>query len=410
MTAQETRRFGLYYSTAADRYRQADLEGIVPLLQRMGAGWLVVRSTAARAVPESFLRGLLAHGITPFVHFVLPLETPLTEVEVLLRSYARWGVRHVAFFDRPNLQALWGRAWGQPDLPARFLDAFTPLAAAADAEGLQPFFPPLAPGGDYWDLAFLRAALHGLRRRNPLVAERLGLCAYAWAEGKPLEWGRGGPEVWPAAQPYFTPPDSEDHRGFRIFDWYAVEARAALGRVPQIFLLGMGSRYGREPDEAVENTNAAIARLFWENDLPAEVPGGAFWLLLAPPESPEAEMAWLAPSGKPREMVAALEALRPRTGTRPQPSAKGAEVGARRYVLLPSFARGVPPHYLSAALPWLQRGEATVGFSVEEALRARHITLLGRPDDFPAEVRTALQASGATLEWVPVDSPSEVAS
>jgi len=406
---EQTRRFGLYYSTTAERYRQADLEGVVPLLQRMGAGWLVVRSTAARAVPEGFLAGLLAHGITPFVHFVLPLETPPAEVQVLLRSYARWGVRHVAFFDRPNLQAPWGRAWGQPDLPARFLDAFVPLAAAADAEGLQPFFPPLAPGGDYWDLAFLRAALQGLRRRNPLVAERLGLCAYAWAEGKPLEWGRGGPEVWPAAQPYFTPPDSEDHRGFRIFDWYAVEARAALGRVPPVFLLGMGSRYGREPEEAVESKNTAIARLFWENDLPAHVTGGAFWVLTAPPDAPEAQEAWLEPSGKPRGMVAALEALVPHPA-RPERASKRAAVTTRQYVLLPSFARGVPPHYLSAALPWLQRGEATVGFSVEEALRAQHITLLGSPDDFPTEVRTALQASGATLEWVPVNSSTEVAS
>ncbi len=408
MTNQEPRRFGLYYSTTTDRYRQADLEGIIPLLHRMGVGWLVVRSTAARAVPEDFLKGLLAHGITPFVHFVLPLETPPAEVGVLLRSYARWGVRHVAFFDRPNLQGAWGRAWGQPDLPARFLDAFTPLAAAADVEGLQPFFPPLAPGGDYWDLAFLRAALQGLRRRNPLVAERLGLCAYAWAEGKPLDWGRGGPEVWPAAQPYFTPPDSEDHRGFRIFDWYAVEARAALGRVPPIFLLGMGSRYGCEPDEAVESKNTAIARLFWENDLPAEVLGGAFWVLTAPAESPEGRAAWLEPSGKPRGTVAALEALRPQS-PRPERTARQAAVAARRYILLPTFARGVPPHYLSAALPWLQRGEATVGFSVEEALRAQHITLLGSPDDFPPEARTALQASGATLEWVPVNSPTEVA-
>ncbi len=410
MTEKAPRRFGLYYSPAADRYRQADLEAFAPLLQRMGAGWLVVRSTATRAVPESFLKGLLARGITPLVHLTLPLEASPADVQVLLRSYARWGVRHVAFFDRPNLQTAWGRAWGQPDLPARFLDAFVPLAAAADAEGLQPFFPPLAPGGDYWDLAFLRAALEGLRRRNPLVAERLGLCAYAWAEGKPLTWGRGGPEVWPAARPYFTPPDSEDHRGFHIYDWYATEAQAALGRVPSVFLLGMGSRYGREPDATVENKNTAIARLFLEGRLPPEVLGGAFWLLLAPPETPEAAAAWLEPSGKPRGMVAALEALTPAAANAGSAAKRAAGAPARRYVLLPSFARGVPPHYLSAALPWLQRGEATVGFSVEEALQARHITLLGSPNDFPAEARAALQASGATLEWVPVNSPSEVAS
>ncbi len=123
--------YGIYYSPVAGPYRQADLEAYVPILHMLGAQWLVVRSTAARAIPEGFLRGLLQAQITPVVHFAVPLDTPLDEMRPLLRAYARWGVKHVLLFDRPNMRAAWGSAWHQPDLPGRFLDAFTPLAAQA---------------------------------------------------------------------------------------------------------------------------------------------------------------------------------------------------------------------------------------------------------------------------------------
>jgi len=400
-------RYGMYYSPVAGPYRQADLEAYLPVLQAMGARWLVLRSTATRAVPEGFLQGLLQADITPIIHFALPLATPLAEVQPLLRAYARWGVKHILLFDRPNQRAAWGAGWHQPDLPGRFLDAFIPLAAAAAQEGLTPFFPPLEPGGDYWDLAFLRASLEGLRRRNPDLAAQIGITAYAWSEGKPLDWGKGGPEVWPEAQPYHTPPSSQDHRGFYIFDWYALEARAALGRVPPIFLAGMGSRYGREAAERVETKNVAIARACRGNHLAESVIGGAFYVLTAPAEHSDASAAWLDANGKPSGMVQALtESNRPKEAHAAETAKKSPDnppLSQQPYVLLPRFADGLPSHYLNAALPWLQSGTATVGFQIEEALQAAEIIIIGQPEDYAEEIRTALLEARRPLQWIPLN-------
>ena len=47
----------------------------------------------------------------------------------------------------------------QQDLVERFIDRFLPLAALVVHLGMIPLFPPLQPGGDYWDLTFLKQAL-----------------------------------------------------------------------------------------------------------------------------------------------------------------------------------------------------------------------------------------------------------
>ena len=391
--------YGLYYSPVAGPYRQADLEAYLPILQAVGARWMVVQSTATRAVPEGFLRGLLQAKITPMIHFVLPLETPLAEVRPLLHAYAHWGVRHVLFFDRPNQRAAWGTAWHQPDLPNRFLDLFMPYAEAAVQEGLTPFFPPLEPGGDYWDLAFLRASLESLQRRDADLAAQIGIAAYGWSEGKPLDWGKGGPEVWPEALPYHTPPNSQDHRGFHIFDWYTLEARAALGRVPQMFLAGMGSRYGREAEETVENKNMAVVQACRGHRLPEAVIGGVFHTLTAPADHPDAAAAWVSPQGKPKNIVQALTALLERHG---QPHGMKAATRST-YVLLPRLDQGVSTRHLSAVLPWLQRGTATVGFQIEEALQAAEIIVIGQPNEFPEAVRGALAQNGRNVQWISVN-------
>ncbi len=260
-------------------------------------------------------------------------------------------------------------------------------------------------------MAFLRASLEGLRRRNADVAAQIGLAAYGWSEGKPLDWGKGGPEVWPDAQPYTTPPNSQNHLGFHIFDWYALEARAALGRTPPIFLAGMGSRYGREADDAVETKNAAIAHACRGGHVPETVIGGAFYALIAPEDHPDAASAWVTPSGKPRGVVAALAESRARPDQPHHPPAanrasprRGAHAEARRqYVLLPRFPDGVPPHYLSAVLPWLQNSTATVGFQIEEALQATEIVIIGQPEDYPPAVRETLLQAGRPLQWVPLN-------
>lgn len=250
-----TRRIGFYYFPDTLHYRQEDLETWLPVLRDLGAAWVVLPAPTSRAIPEPFLSGLLSAGIQPVLHFNHAVRlgeesTPASEMSLLLRSYARWEVRYAVFYDRPNLRQNWTpQAWSQGSLVEHFLDAALPLMAAAAEAGVTPVLPPLEPGGDYWDLAFLRSLLRSLVRRAPIrVLDALALSAQAFTHERPLSWGAGGPERWPGLLPYHTPAGSEDHQGFRIFDWYLAIAEQELERRPAIFLLRMGAELPQEND------------------------------------------------------------------------------------------------------------------------------------------------------------------
>ena len=152
-----TSRLGFYYFPDTTHYRESDLRAWLPELRAVGASWLTLLAPTDRAIPETFIRGLLSAGITPILHFRLPLDKPIPpeKFQLLFESYARWGVDYVVLYDRPNRRKAWSlRDWSQKELVERFLDFYLPLAEAALRNGLTPVFPPLEPGGDYWDTAF----------------------------------------------------------------------------------------------------------------------------------------------------------------------------------------------------------------------------------------------------------------
>ncbi|HJW91752.1 MAG TPA: hypothetical protein VJ436_14025, partial [Anaerolineales bacterium] len=256
-TPANNTRLGFHYFPDTAHYRESDLHAWLPELQALGASWLVLLSPSSRAIPEQFLTGLIEAGIEPILHFPFSqaAQPNPQELGVLFENYSRWGVHYVVLSDRPNNRFAWpAAAWSQHDLVERFIDRFLPTAEMALGAGLQPALPPLEPGGDYWDTAFLRAALQSLERRGKFsLLERLVLSAHASPGQQPLNWGSGGPERWPGARPYTTPPGSEDQRGFRIFDWYLAIAQAVLGKPCPILLLGVCSR----PADPLPSSSAA---------------------------------------------------------------------------------------------------------------------------------------------------------
>ncbi len=309
-TESTTNRIGLHYFPDTLHYRVRDLEVWLPQLSQMGIGWLTLLAPFERAIPEYFLNGLFSSGIQPVLHFQIPAQvaTSTDGFRLLFSNYARWGVQYVALYDRPNSRSNWSpAAWAQADLVERFLDQYLPLAGFALDEGLLPIFPPLEPGGDYWDLSFLQSALRGMQRRgqNSLL-DRLSLGAYAWAGDRSLEWGAGGSERWSQVAPYSTPTEGEDQRGFRIFDWYLAVSQRELGKRLPLFLLRMGSipndrldPTSSEPDYlAHAEQNLTIARLLanetveGSTPVPPEVKAGNFWLLAAHEKSAFAGQSW----------------------------------------------------------------------------------------------------------------------
>jgi hypothetical protein len=235
-------------------------------------------------------------------------------------------------------------AWAQADLVERFLDLYLPVAHKALEASLLPVFPALEPGGDYWDTAFLRAALRGLQRRSQEgLLKSLVLSAVARTDRRPLSWGAGGPERWPGKRPYSEAGPGEDQQGFYIFDWYLAVAQAALGMPLPMLLFeagkfrpaaSVGSQQeefsllarAAEEEEAHTRRSLALAQLLSAS---ACAPGDtvqtaegqlepvsphvlacSLWLLAAEPKSPSASEAWYTSAGEPLTAVAALRAWR----------------------------------------------------------------------------------------------------
>ncbi|MQC26070.1 MAG: hypothetical protein DWG76_01280 [Chloroflexi bacterium] len=320
-------RLGIHYFTDAEYYTTEALSRWLPRIKSLGFRWLTLRAPETRSIPEDFLEMLHAANLRPIVHLPLSLKNPPSadEVQSMLNAYANWGVRYVAFFDRPNLRSRWpDTGWTQRGLVERFLNVFSPLAEAAIDAGLSPVFPPLEPGGDYWDTAFLRAALEQMAERSEdMIRDHLTIGAYAWADHKELDWGIGGPENWPATLPYQTPEGSQDQRGFRIFDWYNAISSATVGRHLPMIILGAG-----EAADAAQTANipsgrnvamAKQAALFPTEQSRAGMPDNVlacnFWLLAANEGRAETARGWFDADGRPRPVVAQWLAWKQGQGT-----------------------------------------------------------------------------------------------
>jgi hypothetical protein len=445
-------RLGFHYFQDTLHYRETDLMNWLPELRSLGASWLALYSNHERAIPEYFIQELLQAGIEPLVQFDLPLEsTPAPEqLQTLLETYARWGIQYISLFDRPNDRTRWNAAtWAQQDLVDRFLDAYLPLANLTLACGLTPAFPPLEPGGSYWDTAFLRAAYESIsRRRMTDLLSKQVLTAYAWTGDHSLNWGAGGPERWPNAKPYFTPSDEQDQRGFRIYDWYGAITQAALETPCPIILLGAGLSGNPEqlPAGAFDpqkhaDTTLMIAQLL-DGDvipdpqepginlepLPDQVMSVNFWLLAADQDNPNHTLAWFKPDGSCLPAVDNLHSWR--TGKeQPKITAKNSQFSSRdiqepavpeevdsfsmsgthpirHYLLLPRFDWGIADWHLDVIQPYIKKHGPTIGFSVREAALAEKVTILGSSQTFSEKVVNHLKQAGCSVERISGDGAS----
>lgn len=419
-------RLGFHYFPDTLHYRETDLAQWLPEWAAMGISWLVVKSAVDRAIPEHFIQALLKAGIEPLIDFDLPLSatTGAGELGLLFRAYARWGVRGILLFNRPNAHQSWTQAtWARQDLVERFLDRFLPLAGAALDEGLAPILPPLEPGGSYWDTSFLQSTLASLLRRGPApLLEQLVLSAYAHTNRHDLNWGAGGPGQWPAARPYFAPPGTQDHQGFRIFDWYNAISQAVLNRTVPIVLLGAGAaadpkRSSAQPYTPAEHyqVNLDIARLMRGQaveglqPVPANVIASSFWLMAAEPGDAHVAQGWFDPAGSYFPTIQALKDLNnPVQATQGQgtPNPAPSSHPLQHYLLLPTYDWGIADWHLDVIRPFVKKYQPTIGFSLEDAALAREVTVIGNEDAFTESQVERLVLAGCSVRRVIGDGTS----
>ncbi len=430
-TQRSSTRLGFHYYNDSLHYRESDLQTWLPEIKACGASWLTLITPTDRAIPEGFIRGLIQDGIQPVLHFKPPLpHLPDTDsLKLLFDVYSEWGVHYAALYDRPNWRKSWpGNSWAQNDLVERFLDIFLPVADLALQSGLTPVFPPLLPGGDYWDTAFLRAALAGIQRRGKdKLIENLVLGAYAWVDRHDLDWGAGGPERWPKARPYNAPAGQQDQLGFYISDWYQAIAEAELGSTRPMILLAAGF----PPQDVYERDNtsldlarhtelhATIARLMAGQSVENNSGGGTLtppsahvlacnlWLLAADAASPDAALAWFRPSpnGTPEinlPIVTAIRHLQKNPGALNHIQLDGIQTLSHRpidhYLLLPEAYLDGWEQAPDDLWAFIRQYHPTTGFSKEEAILATRVTVLGDEEIFPDSLLESIRSVGAAVE------------
>ncbi len=418
----ETSRLGFHYFADTDHYTNRDLNTWLPRLKELSAQWLILRADATRAIPENFIRGLLEARIKPVIHISLSLPNTPTAVDLraLLEAYARWGVKHIILFDRPNSSAAWAASgWSQQDLVERFIDRFLPLAVIIAQNGMTPLFPPLEPGGDYWDITFLKQSLRSLRRRgySELVRQMM-LASYAYTYNHELDWGTGGQKSWSKVRPYQITPDSQDQRGFNQYQWLAETSREVCEFDLPVILLGAGLKepgVNYPPETHAELATSMIERLSGvpkTKEIPLYVKACCFFLLAAEPSSQEYESAWYK-AGKDTlpivPLLAKTSGLSDQKNVNHEPDENlftSNNHPIAHYLLLPIYEWGVADYHLETIRPFIKKNHPTVGFSIDEAKLAQRVTVLGGESTFSEELLNNLRNSGCIVERISGDGTS----
>ncbi len=397
-----TNRLGFHYYPDDRHYTEKDLAAWLPTLSALGAKWLTLRTTTSRAVPESFVRGLLEAGITPIV--LLPAR--LTSVRPaehsgLLEAYAHWGVRHVVIGDRPNTRAQWEPSeWGRPALVERCLDRLIPILQAERSAGLQPVLPALEPGGDYWDTAFLSSMLAALHRRGQQSLLRdLALSLYAWSFGRPVDWGRGGAKAWPSVRPYqIAVRASRINAGSAPSTGTPQIAQETIGRSLPMLVLGGGIGPSWDPDSESETAElVGMAQALASADIPDTLLAFNLYLLCAEPDAAEHSAALYADASTPRVAARALFSLAAQTIRRARHSRRPRRIA--HYLLLPTNGT-LGREEWNALAEYVLVWRPVIGFSVSEAGQASEVTLVGDSHALPTSVENELSAAGCVVRRV----------
>jgi len=413
---ENTQKIGFTYFSTPEFLINNQLETWLPGLKRLGTSYIIYEAGFDYSVPEDAFLIAEDNGLQPIVHLTseLPIARKFNEAAVLMDAYAKWGVKVIILGNKPNTKAAWLNAgWHYENLVDHFLDRFIPLANYAVQIGMSPVLPPMQPGGDYWDTAFIELVMAGLNRRKlDKVLEHLILSSYGYTFDQPLSWGKGGPECWSASKPYLTPEGQEDQLGFHNFEWVQAQANRVSGRRFSVFILNAGhpgtidSSSG--PQKVLENVQRIV--LACRGALPEE----------ASTEYPTFDSSIagcifnLDTLDKALEGNLNMETLAQLFGNRSSDNKKSITTEyehkiINHYLLLPSYSSGVSDVILNKVKPVIKKYQPTIGFSLEEAVMAQKVTIYPDPLIFTDEHINQLRSAGCSVEILP-ESGIEIAT
>ena len=297
----------------------------------------------------------------------------------------------------------------------RFLDRFIPLANHAVRIGIRPVLPPMQPGGNYWDTAFIELVLKGLKRRKlDTILESLILSSYGYNFNKPLSWGKGGPERWSASKPYLTPDGQEDQLGFQNFEWIQAYAKRQIGEELPVMILDAGNlgsnSIENQDDTTIETIQIIHQTLIDEyscsddnlNNKPEfnDSVFGCFFDLDTLKSKIDAPLTY--------DLLERIFNSQ-KKGIIPADSKAENSKVITNYLLLPLYKSGVSDAVLSRVRPIIKKYLPTIGFSIAEAKMAKKVMVYPDPTIFTDEQINQLRAEGCSVEILP-DSGIKIAT
>lgn len=410
--ANTTLKIGFTYFSSPEYLVRQQLNLWMPLLKNWGASLTILSANFELAVPEDVLVCAKENGIDPIVHFhtVLPTARAFNEAALLLDIYKKWGVEYIILGEQPNAKSAWPVAgWYFETLVDTYLDRFIPLANHALRIGLKPVLAPLQPGGDYWDCAFMELLLSGLKaRKMDALLENLTLASYGYTFHQVLSWGAGGPERWPGSQPYLTPNGQEDQLGFHNFEWIQAAAQRVYGEKLPVLILDAGRPAPHidvfRDENSIEAIQSIIAACFNRQ-----------------PSAMDPANQLIAFNKFVYACIFNLETLKSLLGNDFNVTSlnhlfsDGDQEESKwvlrdkndnskylsHYLLLPSYGSGVSDVVLNKVRPLIKKLQPTVGFSLEEASRAKKVSVYPDSFLFKDEQIDQLRAAGCQVEILP---------
>ena len=407
---------GFSYFTSPNYQLSSQLSEWLPMIKDFGASSIIFESDFRRAVPEDAFMIARQLGMKPIVHFTseLPKARELNQTAILINTYKKRGVNEIILGDRPNTKQAWPSAsWHEKNLVEHFLDRFIPLAGYMIQIDLRPVFPPLQPGGDFWDTSFVELALSGLKKRQlESILENLIFSSFGYTFGKSLSWGKGGPERWTGVKPYQHQDGQEDQLGFQNFEWVQKIAERILGYEVPVMVLDAGfhgSLIKEKNSEEIIGVNKLILNSLGKNESlkdstdpiiqwPNSVLGCYFSL-----EKTKRLMNDHFPLTKFFELFGL-----------PQHEKSIKKIDEEHkcishYLLLPTHAGSISDVILNKVKPIIKRFKPTVGFSLLEASHAQKVSIFPDPILFPEQQINELRSAGCKVEILP-ESGIEIAT
>lgn len=428
--SQVPNRVGFHYFPDSIHYTEKDIHRWLPALKKLNTRWLVIQAPRNYSVPEDFVRAISSCGINLILDFNIPLseEPNWHDLELYLISYSKWGAKYAMLNKHPNLQRSWEKnQWGNPDLINYVVENFIIFGTICLKNNLKPVFPLLTPGGDYWDLSFLKIALLQLKKEAPAILQNnFVLSAAAWQWGHPLDWGAGAQICWPNVMPYKLAMSSENQLGFRTYEWYGLIANEVFGVDIPVLLLEAGVSNDPTGDRtklapaSQEDLLAIVDLLNGKNVYDAsnqtnllhsvsnEVIGCCFFLLSS--ESPDFQACqWYSAVGKPLPPAQAIF-IRQQNNPYDIQEVNQEEVHEKsfmrnRYIFISDELLNDSPEIIDRLEPYINKYSPLIGNSVDEALQSAVVLFITSDQDKEKAILEAIKGNGCLVKILP---PQEI--